>query len=1439
MSIFSTPLKNNVGYINALVPNNTQLNRGDASANVGGVKTGGVLGTNAAIMAPNQFQLTSYNPMSINTSNEHVRINGMGSMSPLELASQYIDHLQMRDSTTMVLDDRSYYNNGVDYNFSKEVGGLGAFTPFERVNVVNIPDEILQEVSKAETRNDMGIFPDLDRCWIVIDNKLILWNIKDSTDFQSIDDIKHTILKVHLVKPKKGVFVESVDYLLVIATLFDIYLLAITYKKEAGELSIYNTGMVVSVNGLDVLDIVSYEKTGQIFFVGKTNGTNVWELQYSASEDWFNSNCNKVCLTQMAISNLLPRNIISSFPGSGLIRSFFEEKTKYSQEWIVQLAIDNSRGILYSLSSKSVIRAYKINSKSLDGPVSIELAYIKRIIGTTNAKGAPILGNNYLKIMKIVVVTQIENNNLFLIAITVGGVRLYFNGSSSSTSVEALTLESVKFPPSSVSPETIEQELQQQQQQNQIKTMPFYSSLNSSEPIQLKYQKKSSVLLETTQASTIISPGIFFSAIHKKPQTTMDNTNQPTRAPSSTTSGQRRLFVSVPDYGVLKNHGKYFENATFLDTNGLVKEIAPITPLFNATNKPEGYANAFATQYSVEGLKIAVLTNTSVEIYRYRTPDQVFESLVENPLPFVLNYGLAEACSSALFVACKFNRAEPIRSSALTFFTVGIQNVVQIKPRYNNYAAPAVTSLLSKPSLTVTPKKPNLINNSSSSGNDNYSLDNVVLSSRFYGIALLVTRLFRDIWNKNIFTVNPAAKFDYRGNLIKESVPNGDLVTMVSISKSNLEYYLSSIMILNEFFNAYGPSITMIATTGISAGKSVDRSEEVAHQAENIAINAMSRLVQSIKEALSFLNVLFEESEIEGYEGQYLAFNDIMKFLNLDFQVDLTKLKFKDIFAPNDVSKALVREILSSIINRSISRGGFIEYIATALQERCGSFFSSSDVLGFRAVEHLKKAKEVGLRDFDTSNYHLTNATRLFEKIVDDISIEKLKEAVSIMFELNYYPKTIEFLLNIANSIDKGKLAYQYVSDGSLEHDEKKKYFDKRVAIYDLVFEALVSVDNLASKNNQNSVIENASAENSEFTKLREESYRTALTYDDKLFHYQLYDWLVAQNSQEKLLQLDTDFILPYLQEKSVSSLEISSLLWVYHSKRSNFLAAAQILYALSFSDFDIKLSTRIEYLSRANGFCNGVCPPNQRHQMIQLCSMVQELFDVAIVQDELLSLVNNDSRIDEQSKKDLVTQLDGKILPVSDLFNDFADPLGYYEVCLTIFKISDFRNHEEIMAKWMELFDSLKSELRSDGNDIDESANFINLLSSVVIKTGKSVRTSEFVFPIADILPIISNLFYESLPNEHIQPGSIASIFITAGVSYDKLYYVLKDLIETSESINTAYKKEIIWLIKDWYQSDRKLRDILKYDEIRNLGDYSIETDPIDKYMKMTGNSI
>ncbi|EDV10951.1 hypothetical protein SCRG_02221 [Saccharomyces cerevisiae RM11-1a] len=74
----------------------------------------------------------------------------------------------------------------------------------------------------------------------------------------------------------------------------ELFMFAISLDKITNELTVFNTHISVPVQGIDVIDIMSHERLGRIFFVGQATGLNIWELHYSASDDWFNSKCSKV-----------------------------------------------------------------------------------------------------------------------------------------------------------------------------------------------------------------------------------------------------------------------------------------------------------------------------------------------------------------------------------------------------------------------------------------------------------------------------------------------------------------------------------------------------------------------------------------------------------------------------------------------------------------------------------------------------------------------------------------------------------------------------------------------------------------------------------------------------------------------------------------------------------------------------------------------------------------------------------------------------------------------------------------------------------------------------------------------------------------------------------------------------------------------------------------
>lgn len=75
--------------------------------------------------------------------------------------------------------------------------------------------------------------------------------------------------------------------------------------------------------------------------------------------------------------------------------------------------------------------------------------------------------------------------------------------------------------------------------------------------------------------------------------------------------------------------------------------------------------------------------------------------------------------------------------------------------------------------------------------------------------------------------------------------------------------------------------------------------------------------------------------------------------------------------------------------------------------------------------------------------------------------------------------------------------------------------------------------------------------------------YEVALSSEDELFHYCLYEWLVQQNMIERLLKIRRPFLETYLQREK-HNLEKADLLWQLYVKMEQFGKAAQVLSDLA-----------------------------------------------------------------------------------------------------------------------------------------------------------------------------------------------------------------------------------------------------------------------------------
>ena len=126
----------------------------------------------------------------------------------------------------------------------------------------------MEQANAGELVLQTGIFAELHHAWIVVDSSLYLWDYThpnpDQAELIGFEDLTNPITAVQLVKPRGGVFVDSITHLLVVASSVDLHLVGLASSKSAAgvtSIALYQTGMSVSMKGISVSCIQGSDKT--------------------------------------------------------------------------------------------------------------------------------------------------------------------------------------------------------------------------------------------------------------------------------------------------------------------------------------------------------------------------------------------------------------------------------------------------------------------------------------------------------------------------------------------------------------------------------------------------------------------------------------------------------------------------------------------------------------------------------------------------------------------------------------------------------------------------------------------------------------------------------------------------------------------------------------------------------------------------------------------------------------------------------------------------------------------------------------------------------------------------------------------------------------------------------------------------------------------------
>ena len=832
----------------------------------------------------------------------------------------------------------------------------------------DIPEKIFQQYNKAQISTMMGLFADFNHAWVAIDNALYLWDYtQPDPPLIGFEDQPNTITAVEMVTPRAGVFLPSISRLLIVATTVKVHIVGVaTLPAPTGgsTVSLYSTGMEHVTKGMDVRIVAGSAATGRIFFSGKES-YDVCELTYQQEERWFQGKTAIINHTGTGLATFAPMPLLS-----------FGSKT--AQEYNIDLVVDDTRNLLYTLSSRSTIRVFHMTANN-----ALSLAISKTFSATFNdishmlsAQTPTDLITNQTRLVAIAAISSNEASKMHLMATTSTGCRIfmsatstsYYGMSRASTAPNSMIVQHVKFPPA----DAVRSAPSQPQASGQMTPYGNGQSINT----------QSKALVPTRKAMRY-PPGYFFCFMPRDEQR----------------KAADLVFISAQDTGRIcrpqqdaSRPVRYPELGLWLNLGARAEAIGLMSQPFSASGSPSGFANELAVQYDKPASEVAILTNTGIHTLRRRRLVDMFAATIkvgggENGLEgeikkLIRLYGRGETASTALAVAC--GQGLDVTSDS---------RVAKITdPEVLEFARKAFIEYGGKPQFYEN----NVVDQSVA------AIDMVHPSPRHEGLALYVTRLVRSIWKSHI--------------ILETMSPTAGLSVLPVVSTAKLQSIAQDLQKLKEFLNANKSFISGLAGPD-SLERASTKQEEISLQAEHRALHSQLVLIDNIIEGIAFVQVLFDE-----------RLTEIMLTLSNESRQQVRYLTYEGLFSTTN-GKDLAKELVKAIVNRNIANGSNVETVAEALRRRCGSFCSADDVIIFKAQEQLKRASEAG-SDSELGRNLLNESLRLFTQVAGSLSMEQLQWAVANFTALQFYAGAIQLALTVAYESDRGNRALAWIQEG-------------------------------------------------------------------------------------------------------------------------------------------------------------------------------------------------------------------------------------------------------------------------------------------------------------------------------------------------------------------------------------------------------------------------
>ncbi|KZT06007.1 nucleoporin [Laetiporus sulphureus 93-53] len=1235
-------------------------------------------------------------------------------------------------------------------------------TPYQKRKLVGIPEGLFQYYNSTKVTTHMGLMPEIERVWITIDHHLFLWDYIEGQELSSFADQQNVINHVALVKPKPGVFIDEITSLLVVCTPVSVFLLGVSANTVAGpnnrvhkEIKLYSTDMSVPFQ-VEMTSVIGTQE-GRIFMHGVDDGF-LYEFHYQEKEGWFGKRVQIINHSVGGVQSLLPR---------------FGSSTQ--EDKVVSVRSDTARGILYTLTTHNVISIYRGSGDKSIQLVQVLVNLCK--LAQDKAPGSPALTPQNFKIIALHPISPRESRSgVQLMALTANAARLYFAPSSYGTAVgrsagtsNRLQLVHVRLPPTNL--------LHPDEQSNPSR--PTASRYDMSQGAQ---QSTTGSYTVTALESSCYDEGLTIAARHGD----LDGVDHilclspdlkkiaSLGRPEESSPTQQNNQQTLARYGTTTSPTRppLTENATVLTIPGRTWAMAPVprpsASLLSASspNVPSPVVtNELAYQFSEPRRQFIILTHVGLTYLAKKRAidslkDVVEEFLVENnaaPLvEFRNSFGRDQTCAMLLALA-----------SGNTFLDMGEQSslndISTIRPELAAVAKQAFYDFGERPMWTerVT------YGTSNESGT-------AIFSGRRGGLALYFARLVRPFWK---------AKLTKPGALdLQELAVDANVLV---ISQKNL-------LALKELLD--GNPQLFHSTSGDHTGvRPATASDQEAWKAEQNSVSQLISLLTRTIEAISFVLLLNDH-----------RVGEVVKQCGPDTQALVTSMTFEELITDEKgitASRGLVSVVINQQIGQQISvcvmQRLKVDTISEILQQRCGSFCSTDDVLLYKAKENIRKAVET--HNLTERQTWLGESLRLFAKGARNLEFEKLREICGDYQQLNYARGAVELPLHCAQAYDADNQGSEYWAAGCPADDSRANSWKQRLHCYELVLDSLSVFEDRAANAKQPAT---GALTVDDPETVRNHAYELSFDSQDEMFHSTLYDWLIKRGMADELLEMRPSYLEAHLRREPVT-VEKFQLLWQFYVKDGQPLRAAEVLAALAEStEFDLSLDERIEYLTLAvgNAKSHPISAGGAYETAIAFLTDLEERLDVAQVQLELVNTLLPRASTDPQMAE-RVKNLSKGLLTITELYQLYAEPLDLPIVKLLVLHVSQHHDDTIVRPIWNKIFQEA-----IDGVEPKVAADRI---VSKVVSLGQRFYPSESAFPLRHVASL---LVQYSLSHKDVIPfGWAPRILVQCGVPYAEVWDILWEMYEMQvppfnvQQNLQAISSDIAVLLTDWLEEAKR----------------------------------